>query len=253
MEEQLRERERELDRTMRVASASELASALAHELNQPLAAIANYVRACKLMIEARNVADPQLQAAMSRAIEEVARAGDVLRRLREFFRTGGSRLEWTDLHALIAAVVHHWSDRARSGSIEISLHTDSSLSPVFADRVQIEIVLHNLVGNALDSLSMPSSHERQVEVDAVMEGTSQVQVTVRDSGAGLSDAVLATLFQPFATTKPAGMGLGLALSRSIVENHGGRLWAERLARGVAFHFTLPVGTPPERAPESGGP
>lgn len=249
MEEQLRERERQLDRTMRLASASELASALAHELNQPLAAVANYVRACKLLIESRQDADPRLQSTMGRAIEEVARAGDVLRRLREYFRTGGARLEWVDLNALIAHVAHHWSDRTNASATELTLRVEPTLAQVFADRVQLEIVLHNLVGNALDSLLAGAAGERQIEIGAATEGTAQVHVTVRDSGPGLTEAVLATLFQPFATSKPAGMGLGLALSRSIVENHGGRLWAEPLARGAAFHFTLPVGTPQEHLAE----
>lgn len=245
MREHLRERERTLDRAMRLASAGELASALAHELNQPLAAIANYVRACKLMLESHSGNDDRLADTMNRAVTEVTRAGNVVRRLREYFRSGASRLEPIDPQQLVAAVREQWLERARTAGIVLETTAPASLAsarpPLLADRVQIEIVLHNLISNAFDAVAAIDTGERRIAMELAMDGPAQLRVTVRDNGPGVPAQLLELLFKPFETSKPAGMGLGLAISRSIVENHGGRLWAEPLTQGVAFHFTLPAG------------
>lgn len=245
MAEHLRERERTLDRAMRLASVGELASALAHELNQPLAAVANYVRACKLMLESQPSSDGRLEQTMDRAVAEVARAGDVVRRLREFFRTGSSQLESIDPAQLLATVREQWLERARAAGVALEIAAPqaptATVVPILADRIQLEIVLHNLISNAFDAVGQIDAGERRIAIELTNDNPTGLHMTVRDNGPGLSAPALDTLFQPFETSKPAGMGLGLAISRSIVENHGGRLWAEPLTRGVAFHFTLPAG------------
>ena len=249
MEERLRERERVLDRAIRLASVGELASAVAHELNQPLAAIANYVRASKLLLDAKDTRDPKLDEVMGHALAEVNRAADVVRRLREYFRTGASRLERIDLQAIVAGATKQWSERARRDGVQIDTTMPDELPSLLADRVQIEIVIHNLLSNAFDSVLSAAEGRRRIKVVARREGKAQIRVTVTDSGPGLAPDRLPSLFQPFATSKPGGIGLGLSISRSMVENHGGRIWAEPLDSGAAFHFTLRID---DRADETEG-
>ncbi len=249
MEERLRERERVLGQAIRLASVGELASALAHELNQPLAAIANYVRGSKLLLEAKETRDPKLDDVMGRALAEVTRAADVVRRLREYFRTGASRLERIDLQAIVAGATKQWLERARRDGVQIDTTMPDELPSLLADRVQMEIVMHNLLSNAFDSVLGAADGRRRIDVVARREGKAQIRVTVTDSGPGLTPDRLPSLFQPFATTKPGGMGLGLSISRSMVENHGGRIWAEPLDSGAAFHFTLRID---DRADEAKG-
>ncbi len=249
MEERLREGERVIDRAMRLASVGELASALAHELNQPLAAIANYVRASKLLLDAKDTRDPKLDEVMGHALAEVTRAADVVRRLREYFRTGASRLETIDPCVVIAGTTKQWSERARQDGVQIDTTMPDELPSLLADRVQIEIVMHNLLSNAFDSVLSAPDGRRRIEVVARRERKAQIRVTVTDSGPGLTPDRLPSLFQPFATSKPGGMGLGLSISRSMVENHGGRIWAEPLDPGAAFHFTLGID---DRADEAEG-
>lgn len=180
---------------------------------------------------------------------EVNRAADVVRRLREYFRTGASRLETIDPYVVIAGAIKQWSERARHEGVKIDLGMREDLPPLLGDRVQIEIVMHNLLGNAFDAVLSVADGRRQIEVAARREGKAQIRVTVTDSGPGLAPDRLPSLFQPFATSKPGGMGLGLSISRSMVENHGGRIWAEPLDSGAAFHFTLRID---DRADETEG-
>jgi two-component system, LuxR family, sensor kinase FixL len=238
IERQLRDKQARLDRSLRLAAASELASALAHELNQPLSAITAYVRACEMMLATPDHAVAQLRDTMNKVVVEAGRAGNVVRRLRDFFRSGTAQLETVAPSVLISeacATIRERAERHR-----IALETPGTDAPaVVVDRVQVEAVLHNLLANAIDALkSRPEN--RIVRVVATRDEPGVVRIAVEDNAAGIAPEILESLFDPFVTTKPRGTGLGLAISRSIVEAHGGRLWHEARAPGSAFCFTIPA-------------
>jgi C4-dicarboxylate-specific signal transduction histidine kinase len=238
--EALEAREAELQRSLRLAAAAETASALAHELNQPLSAIATYVRACAILAERPEENRARLVETMGTVTSEVARAGDVVRRLREFFRSGASRLEHVSVARLLAAAAERAAARLERHRIALTVTCDPALAGVLVDRLQIETVLHNLLANAIDAIIAAEPAERAIVMRAARDARGAVRITVRDSGPGLPGGMPADTFPPFATTKPHGMGLGLAISRSIVESHGGRLVADPVDRGASFSFTLPA-------------
>jgi signal transduction histidine kinase len=239
IERDLRDKQAELDRSLRMAAASELASALAHELQQPLMAIGNYVRAGTLMAGRPEVAPAEVEATMRKALAETERASQVVRRLRDFFRTGTVVAERVDARALAHAAATAVRERAARSRIAVVLEANSATIPaVQADPVQIESVLSNLLANALDAAEAADG-ERRIGIALTHDG-AEVVFAVTDSGAGVPAEVEPRLFEHFATSKPQGMGLGLAISRSIVQAHGGRLWHERTPRGTVFAFTLPV-------------
>jgi PAS domain S-box-containing protein len=240
IEGRLREREAELDRSLRLAAAAETASALAHELSQPLSAIATYVRACTVMLERPDHYRPRIAETMRTVTAEVGRAGEVVRRLRDFFRSGASRLESVPVADLLQGGADRLARRLERDRIDLRLETAPGLPPLLVDRLQIETVVHNLLANAIDAIIAADSAERTVRIRAVPGTHGSVRITVADSGPGLAGEAVEDMFRPFATTKPDGMGLGLAISRSIVENHGGRLVAEAAVRGAVFSFTLPA-------------
>ena len=237
IERQLRDKQMRLDRSLRLAAASELASALAHELNQPLSAITAYVRACEMMIATSAVDSGELRTTMQKVVAEAGRAGNVVRRLRDFFRSGTAQPETVAPSVLVAeacATVRERADRHR-----IALETSAGDAPsVVVDRVQIEAVLHNLLANAIDALKgRPDG--RVVRVVTSRNGEGFVRIDVVDNGPGIAEEVRSALFDPFVTTKPRGTGLGLAISRSIIDAHGGRLWHETRTPGSAFCLTIP--------------
>jgi signal transduction histidine kinase len=237
IERQLRDKQEKLDRSLRLAAASELASALAHELNQPLSAITAYVRACEMMLANAAAGSADVKATMNKVIGEANRAGSVVRRLRDFFRSGTLQIENVSPSLLVSeasATIRERADRNRV-TIETPPGTDR---PVAVDRVQIEAVLHNLIANAVDALEA-RSNGGVVRVTAIPDGPGFVRIAVEDNGPGIAPEIADALFEPFVTTKTSGTGLGLAVSRSIVDAHGGRLWYEALAAGSAFCFTVP--------------
>jgi signal transduction histidine kinase len=239
-EMRLREQQMNLDRSLRLAAASELASALAHELNQPLSAISTYVRACQLMAHDDTGSRGLLGQTMDKVVQEAARASGVVRRLREFFRAGSTQLETLDVEPLLRmalAAEHQRTERHRVGA---QIDCPVGLPQVFADRVQVEIVLHNLVANAIDAVKQNPPDERAIRLIAEPEGDRLVRITVTDNGPGIPTEISDQLFHAFTTSKPEGMGLGLAISRSIVEAHGGGLTMETGRKGGVVSFTLPV-------------
>jgi C4-dicarboxylate-specific signal transduction histidine kinase len=238
IERMLREKQAALDRSLRLAAASELASALAHELNQPLTAINAYLRACQLMIARSGDSASELRATMDKVIAEASRAGDVVRRLRDFFRSGSAQIETIAPAALIADACAALRERATRHRITLE-QSARNLPDVRVDRVQIEAVLSNLLGNAIDALKKRPDG-REVRVEASRDAPGFVRIAVWDNGPGVEPEVAQSLFDPFVTTKPKGMGLGLVISRSIVDAHGGRLWHEPGNPGTRFCFTIPA-------------
>ena len=230
----MRDQDSALQRAMRFAVAGQLASALAHELNQPMTALLSYVRASEIMAEPLASADPRLATTLGKANAEAVRAAAVLRRLREFYRGEGVRLEPVDATALRGRAVASLQDRTRRSAVELEMSGAESLPTVLVDRTQLEIVVHNLLTNALDAFDTLASarHRRRVEITVQMRD-SDVVIAVEDSGPGLSESVAERLFEPFVTSKANGMGLGLSISRSFLRNQGGDLWVEPGSLGGA--------------------
>jgi signal transduction histidine kinase len=228
----------ELKRSIRLAAAGEMTATVVHELNQPLTALSNYGEISALLV--KNGAPPaELEPVVHSIVSEVARVGRVLGRLRDFLRSGTTRLEDSNLRDLLASAIADVQERADRQQTTLSLQLSGEPSNVRVDRIEIGIVLRNLLANALDSLAAIPGPGRSITVSADAFGQDQVCVSVTDSGSGVEADFADRVFDPFVTSKAQGMGLGLTISRSIVETHGGRLWFER-RNGTAFCFTLPV-------------
>ncbi len=236
-EERLREQQEELSRALRLAAAGEMTSALAHELHQPLSAMASYAKACIILAGSGDQA--RLEDSLRRMGVEIGRASDVVRRLREFFRSGAARLERIGVADLVRDALE--STRARLARHHVALVTRlAEPAPfVLGDRVQLTVVIHNLVGNSIDALTRSDGTRRVISLSVERRG-NEVVIVVEDSGPGVPPEEMASLFTPFVTSKADGMGLGLSICRYIAEAHGGRLWAEPLPAGTAFHVALPV-------------
>lgn len=236
------EQDAALQRAMRFALGGQLASALAHEINQPMTALLSYLRAAALLAEPVP-ANERLVSTLHKADGEAIRAIEVLRRLREFYRGGGVRLEEVDIGAMCESVANALRDRIRHGGVALQVSCVAPLPTVMFDRTELEIVVHNLLTNALDAFNAPASskeHSRRIEV-TVYAQTVNVLITVEDSGPGVSADVAERLFEPLVTSKVSGMGLGLSLSRSMLRTQGGDLWVEagRLG-GARFVIRLPM-------------
>jgi PAS domain S-box-containing protein len=240
-EEQSRERDAALSRAMRFAVAGELASALAHELNQPITALVSYLRASEIMAAQPAGDEGRLQSTLGKAAQEAIRASAVLRKLRDFYRGGAHKSEPVDLRALCGGVVRAFEDRLRRANASLLVAIDPSLPHVKADSTQLEIVLHNLLANAIDAVSHAERAGRQLELQGSHDGRV-VTLRVADSGPGIAPEVAQRLFDPFVTSKPDGMGLGLAISQSLIRAHGGELSCEQSRKlgGAAFTIRLPI-------------
>jgi PAS domain S-box-containing protein len=240
-EAQLRERDRALSRAMRFAVAGELASALAHELNQPITALVSYVRAAEILAAPFSREEERLAATLSKAAREAIRASEVLRRLRDFYRGGHIKSEDVQISTLCHAVAHAFQDRLKRVSTPLVMQVDASLPTLRADATQLEIVLHNLVSNAIDAVTQVERSRRCIELRANCVD-KYIFIRVEDSGPGIATDVAQKLFEPFVTSKLDGMGLGLAISRSLVRARGGELAFERSERlnGACFIVRLPI-------------
>lgn len=234
----LQELQAELSHMSRISAMGSLASALAHELNQPLTAIANFTEAARDLLDDPG---PETLAMVREALAEAAaqsiRAGQIVRRLRDFIARGESEKRVENLRNLVAEA----SALGLVGSGELGIETlvviDPEAEPVLVDRIQVQQVLLNLIRNAVEA--MHDSTMRRLEITACSEPRNMVLVTVADSGPGLDPAMAEHLFEPFRSTKDKGMGLGLSISRTIIEAQGGRIWATpSIYGGTAFHFTL---------------
>jgi PAS domain S-box-containing protein len=240
-EARFREHQAELAHVSRVSLAGEMAAGLAHELSQPLTAIAAYARGC-LRLLAESVSEPALlQVGIGEVVQQAERAGDVLDRLREFVRGGEYRRAATDVEVLIDAVFGLTRVEAMQRAVEIEKRIDPNLPAVLADRVQIEQVLVNLLRNAMDAIDAADSPLRLIAVAARSNSNGAVEISVADTGPGVAAEVTDTIFEPFVTTKSNGMGMGLSISRSIIDSHGGRLrMACGVRSGAMFIFDLPT-------------
>jgi signal transduction histidine kinase len=235
----LRERQGALDSTLRLAAASETASALAHELNQPLSAITSYLGAAQLLLAQPVRDEARLAGAIAAASREATRAGEIVRQLREFFRSGAKRAERVGVEQLVLGALRAMEPALESRSVALRARCASGAGDVVVDRVQLESVLHQLVGNAIDAMSEAGSKDPTIDV-AMTRSNGVVRIEVRDSGPGIDPELGDSIFSPFKTTKPLGTGLGLSISRTIVENHGGTLSVAPASSGAHFVLTLPT-------------
>ena len=241
-EKDARQRLSQLAHAERMFTMSQMASGLAHELNQPLAAIANFAQACRYRILESTLKD---RDKILESIEQISlqadRAGQIIRRLRDFIRCADSTRSQENINDLVDNVVSLMEIEARPHNIRLETVLAAELPKVAVDRVQIEQVITNLAKNALDAARDLSPELRSVTLRTEINAEKMLQVSVIDAGKGIAIDKLNQVFEPFYTTKQSGMGLGLSISRSIVEAHAGRLEAVRNAdKGMTFRFALPV-------------
>lgn len=227
----------ELRQTLRLAAAGEMAGALAHELNQPLTALSVYGTACERLLEQGETGE-RLRETIRRMVAEAFRAADVVSRLRDFFRTGSTRLEPISLAALLSAAASPFVLKAQQQGIELII---DALPPcnLLVDRLQLEVVVRNLLSNAFEAVAEQATGKRRIRISARKAEAGRVCVRVEDSGPGISEATAARLFEAFQSSKASGLGLGLVISRAIVEAHGGHLWVEVADRGL-LRLELPT-------------
>jgi signal transduction histidine kinase len=236
----LRQRQEELARVSRLTLAGEMAAALAHELNQPLLAAIAFTRAAQRFMGLKDGAADAAQA-MDEAVAQAERAGAIVRTLRSFVGKGAVERKPADPAALARdATALAEAECARLG-IRVVIAIDRALPSVLVDAVQIQQVLLNLVRNAMDALDHPRLSAKVILISARRASDREVELEVRDTGPGVSPAAAGRLFEPFASEKESGMGLGLVICRGIVEAHGGRLWLETNQPGrCVFRFSLPI-------------
>ena len=218
-------------------AAGEMAGALAHELNQPLTAMGAYASAYDAL-QARGEAGARLDAAINGMRAEAQRAGDVVRRLRDFFRTGATKLETVVLGEIIVAAAERYKARALQSGVTFLVMEVPEIM-LLADRLQLEVVLRNLLSNAFDAVVVADVGGGQVSIQAVRLPGEQVMICVEDSGAGLTSQDAERAFESFHSSKSSGLGLGLVISRAIAETHGGSLWGDVADHGV-FKLVLPT-------------
>jgi two-component system sensor kinase FixL len=234
----VKELQAELIHVSRVSAMGTMASTLAHELNQPLAAIANYLEASRdLLDNPSGEAAAQVREAVDEAAQQALRAGQIVRRLRDFVSRGETEKKVEDLPAMIEEASRLGLVGAHERGIRVFYYLDRAIGPVVVDRVQIQQVLVNLFRNAVEALADRS--ERDIVVTTTRERDGLIRVSIADTGGGIDPGLAPKLFEAFASTKEQGMGLGLSICRTIVEAHGGRIWAEpRKGGGAVFHFTI---------------
>ncbi len=238
---QTRKLEEEVTLAARRSTMGELAASIAHELNQPLGAILGNANAARRMISGEKSNAREAAAALGDIVEDAKRASDIIRRVRALFKDGNSSKTVLDLGGPLAEI--EGLLRSEAGVRKLSLRIDvaPSLPPVMGDRIQLQQCVLNLVLNAFDSIAAANGQRREVLVRVAQEEAEWVSVSVRDSGHGIDPSVQGRLFEPFVTTKPNGMGMGLLVTRSIVESHGGRISGKSNAdAGATFTFTLPA-------------
>jgi len=237
-EKRLQELQSELVHISRLTAMGEMASTLAHELNQPLSAISNYIKGSLRLLEAEaGERNTQVIGAMQAAADQAVRAGQIIRRLRDFVSRGESEQTVESVAKLVEEAAALALVGVKDQNVRVHYKLDLSADLVLADKVQVQQVLVNLIRNAVEAMSEAQKRELTIATD--LTDANVLTVSVTDSGHGITPEIKEQLFQPFVTTKRHGMGVGLSISRTIIEAHGGRIWIEdNPAGGTIFRFTL---------------
>jgi len=228
-------------RVARVLSVGELASTIAHEINQPIAAVITNSEAARRWLGAGKPDIERARAATDRAISDAQRAGEVVRRVRSMLAKTTPEHEIVDVNRLVQDVLTFTQDEFKRLQVTLRTRLAPDLPPVFGDRIQLQQVVLNLVLNGAESMRGSKGRGRTLTVSTEPGGHGEVVVSVEDRGAGVAPEIAEQLFDPFFTTKQGGIGLGLPISRSIVEAHGGRIWVSSVEpHGARFRFSLPT-------------
>ena len=240
-EEALQKVRTELAHVSRVMTLGELTASIAHEVNQPLAAIVTNSNACLRWLGGATPNFAEARQAVERIIKDGYRASEVISRVRSLVKKAPPRSDLVDLNEVILEVLTLAQSEARRSHVFLKRELASGLPPVLGDRVQLQQVILNLIINGLEAMAKVSEDARELSVSSGKDESGKPVVAVRDAGEGLDSANLEHVFDAFFTTKPGGMGMGLAICRTIIESHGGRLWAApNTPRGAVFQFTLPA-------------
>jgi signal transduction histidine kinase len=238
----LQRHQAELAHVLRVSAMGEMAAQLAHELTQPLGAIANYAAGSRRRLEASAEPPSEIIDVIDQISREALRAGAIIRRLREFLQKSEPRRAPVDVNGLVREVVELVEGEVRERGVDVDLILHPALPMVEADAVEIEQVLVNLTRNALEAMQLTNGAAPTLSIETRING-SAVEVFVRDTGPGFGEGAQQAIFEPFYTTKPGGLGMGLAICRTIIELHRGTLTASSGPGGATFRFTLPVTSP----------
>ena len=240
-EEEARKHRERLAHVARVSTLGEMAASIAHEVNQPLTAIATYAQACSRMIRSGTLNDAEALSTMERVSGEAIRAGEIIHRLRALTRKRESERSSCDVNRLVRQVARLAEVDARLQGVAVNLDLAEELPQVIADGVQIQQVVLNLIRNAVEASEAANGGREGIQVRTYLTEASEVEVAVVDYGTGICDEAEEQVFEPFFTTKATGMGMGLSIGRSIITAHGGRLWFKRNeGAGATFGFTLPA-------------
>jgi len=244
-ESRMQELQAELLHMSRLSDVGQMASAIAHELNQPLTAILNYVQAARRILQTKGLEIPPKAAdAMDKAVSQASRASAIVQNMRSFIQKGETERRLEDLNKVVGEATALGLVGAKETGISVRVDMSGQPLPVFIDKVQIQQVVFNLVRNSIEAMAEGAPPRHLLVTTTLAESATDgamAQVAVSDTGPGLAPQIQAQLFQPFQTTKEKGMGLGLSICRSIIDAHGGRLQAiPNAERGVTFQFTLPL-------------
>ncbi len=242
MEQETRDLRESLAHVSRLSTMSEMTAGIAHEINQPLTAIANYALACRRLFDT-DPTSPKLADALVKISDQALRAGDIIRKLRDFIKQRESRHERVNCNEMIRKVVQLAELDTRMKGISVLLKLGKNLPAVSIDSVQIQQVILNLVRNAADALIDARTPQSEISISSCLEKNNKILIAVEDNGTGIAKHIAENIFNPFVSTKSTGMGMGLSISRTIIRAHGGELnYTPRSTGGSVFSFSLPVVT-----------
>ena len=239
-EEGLRDAQMTLAHVTRVATLGEMTASIAHEINQPLGALVNNANACLGWLSTENL--EEVRNSVELMLDDAQRASEIITRIRSLVKKAPPQKDWLDINQTIREVIGLARNEIQRNGVALETQLSDDMPLIFADRIQLQQVMLNLMMNAIEAMTQVTT-PRELLISSGADDSKGVVVVVRDSGPGLDSKSHERLFEPFYTTKPQGMGMGLAICRSLIEAHGGRLWATTNApHGAVFQFTLPIGS-----------